>query len=201
MYVPTLGEKLLILVESCSQVSATMRPSQPHGKFVRSQQFDSATFQYLGSENPKMIATNKLSLICLFFVLVCDTTIASPIKQNVRSLQNEASPTSELSDAPIVRMLKGAKEAEDDEAEVEKTVEASGTTGVDKEITESESDDDDDDDDSAPSPASATKRSKKDSTSAPSAPKATKKGKLSPPQIKHVHCFVVLTLMDNQRIH
>jgi hypothetical protein len=151
-----------------------------------------------------MIGNMQLSLLYLF-LLLASVVIAAPNKEDVRSLQKNFPTEYDTT----LRMLKpkanDSVNEEDDESEKEKIVNGAGTTGVDKDISESDEDDDisgsdedddisgsDEDDDiapsappvSAPSSPSMKRKSKKngstDSNSlSPEEPKSTKKGKLT----------------------
>jgi hypothetical protein len=152
-----------------------------HGKFGRPQQFDT-TLQSTQDRNPKMIGNKQLSLLCLF-LLLASVAIAAPNKGNVRSLQKNFPTEYDTT----LRMLKAKANAsgneEDDESEKEKIVNGAGTTGVDKDISESD-EDDDIEPVSAPSSPSMKRKSKKNGTTdsntlSPEEPKSTKKGKLT----------------------
>jgi hypothetical protein len=129
-----------------------------------------------------MIGNKQLSLLCLF-LLLASVAIAAPNKGNVRSLQKNFPTEYDTT----LRMLKAKANAsgneEDDESEKEKIVNGAGTTGVDKDISESD-EDDDIEPVSAPSSPSMKRKSKKNGTTdsntlSPEEPKSTKKGKLT----------------------
>jgi hypothetical protein len=107
-------------------------------------------FNQLRTENPKMIGNKQLSLLCLF-LLLASVAIAAPKKENVRSLQKNYPTEYDTTLRMLKPKAKASGNEEDDESEKEKIVHGAGTTGVDKDISESDEDDDisesDEDDD------------------------------------------------------
>eukprot|EP00980_Cylindrotheca_fusiformis_P027076 scaffold18699_cov125-Cylindrotheca_fusiformis.AAC.4 len=122
-----------------------------------------------------MIATNKISFLCLF-IFFASVAIAAPIKQHARSKEKTFLTTSEK---PI-RVLQGGKAGKAGKDNI--VVESSGTNGVDKDISYDGYDDDMSasvSNDASPS-AYSTRRSKKSSKSNKSS-KSSKKSKLHMP--------------------